>query len=203
MTSRKAFCAVSTILLLPACIFAQSQITSRFYFPGIVGINFETDNKQTEYQAGAIITTAMEYRPNEGTPFFYRFNYDNVTTKYSAALANIPTNVTNGTFHRADFTIGAGYRKKFGRLGSYILLQAGTGAQSYDRIIGLAPDYATSQVTLHSPSLKLTAGFEYYIVPHFALIIEPAFYKNDFNYNHVPLNNNQATVSIGFTTTLF
>jgi len=192
------------IIMAGACrAHAQKEtLTSRFYFPGLIGVNFIDENASIRYSKAFSISSGMEYRP-DSAHVFYRFNYDGTTIKYVSAVTYLPTSVTKGKQHTTNLLIGAGYRKKFNGLGAYVLVQGGLASQSFDHVNGVMPAYTITQQSINSFGLKFTGGFEYYVASHFALIAEPSIYHNTARYRDSPINNTQVTFSLGFTTTLF
>jgi hypothetical protein len=183
--------------------FSQTEsITSRFYFPGMVGVNLHLYDQHQHYKKGFVLNTGMEYRPDNNSLFF-RFNYDAVSSNYkSDAGPYQQTNVQNGTLHVNYFIAGAGYRKKAKRTAWYILGQTGLEQRNYDRVAGNASGYVIEQVSKKQLGFKVAGGFEYYLARHFALVAEPAYYPNVTNHSYSSSNGN-LTFSVGFTTTLF
>ncbi|WP_299501386.1 hypothetical protein [Mucilaginibacter sp.] len=185
-------------------VYAQTEsITSRFYFPGMLGIDFQTSRASITYKKGLLLNTAIEYRPNDVNPLFFRFNYDGITNKYNSNATTLPTNVTDGSLHRTYLMAGAGYRKRYKSLGWYVLTQPGLSIRSYDIVKSNDAGYVLEQFTRKDVSVKFTGGFEYYVAPHFAIIMEPSHYQNSFVNHKVSFNNSEMAMSIGITTTLF
>lgn len=182
---------------------AQTEtLTSRFYFPALIGVNLHLYEQHQHYGNGLVLNTAMEYRPGPQS-FFYRFNYDGVNSAYrSDALQYSPTNVKTGSLSIKYFMAGFGDRKRTKETGWYWLLQTGLEQRSYDHVSGNPEGYGINQVNKNQLAFKITGGYEYYLAPHFALITEPAFYPGAFD--HRPLfSGGNFTWGIGFTTTLF
>jgi hypothetical protein len=191
-----AFTAIS------GCLQAQS-ITSKIYFPGLIGLNFSLPQKNIQYKNAIILNTGAEYRPKEGCAFFYRFNYDGVSAKYKEDVAGMGLgNVINGTVQHTYFVLGTGYRIKHGHMGYTLLFQPGLGIHNFDKVSGDANGYTVSQVSAHKFTIKYSSGLEYYLAEHFALVFEPAVYQTNFKSGN-SLNSSQIALNIGFTTTLF
>lgn len=191
------------LVLLTTRAFSQTEgVTSRFYFPGMVGVNLHLYDKQQHYKRGFVLNTGIEYRP-DNNPWFLRFNYDAVSSNYkSNAALYQQTNVQNGTLHVNYFVAGLGYRKKVKGIGWYMLAQTGLEQRNYDQVTGNASGYIITQVSKTQSAFKVSGGFEYYLAQHFALVAEPAYYPNFLSHRYTSSNGN-LTMSIGFTTTLF
>ena len=183
--------------------FSQTEtITSRFYFPGMVGVNLHLYDQHQHYKRGFVLNTAMEYRP-ENKDLFFRFNYDGLSSNYkSDAGLYRQTNVQSGTLHVNYFIAGLGYRKKTNGIGWYFLAQTGLEQRNYDQVAGSTAGYIVNQVSKKQMGFKLAGGFEYYLAQHFALVAEPAYYPN-ITYHRYSSSSGNLTFSIGFTTTLF
>jgi hypothetical protein len=172
---------------LTARAFSQTEsVTSKFYFPGMVGINLHLYDQHQHYKRGFVLNTAIEYRPDyKSDPGLYQ-----------------QTNVQNGTLHVNYFIAGLGYRKRVKEIGWYFLGQTGLEQRNYDRVSGSATGYVINQVSKKQLAFKFAGGFEYYLAQHFALVAEPAYYPNLVNHRYSSSNGN-LTLSVGFTTTLF
>lgn len=201
---KKAFFGTGILLFCNIIAYAQTEnLSSRFYFPGLIGIGVPSGDEQTSMKTGFALTTACEYRPVYINSYFFRFNYDNISNKYYNLNSPIPTNVKRGKLSSNFFLLGVGYRRKFQRMGAYLLLQPGYNTSNYTVV-----NYSeNSTIAIGSSSSnhfsgKLCGGIEYYIVPHFALVFEPAYYHL-FHGNNYVLNPNYISYNIGFTTTLF
>ena len=183
-------------------VHAQKEpFTSRIYFPGLVGLNFPAGNSgRLPVKNGFTINTALEYRPVYANAIFFRFNYDALTNSYQDKTALFPTNVRQGKVHTNFFNVGAGYRIKRKKIGWYGLVQPGISVKSFDRVTNQTGGYALTQITNKRFNVKVTAGAEYYLAPHFALIAEPCYYLVNSKTNR---SNSVSGLSIGFTTTLF
>lgn len=195
-------------VIVVICLFgfkasAQKEpFTSRIYFPALVGLNFTTNgNAELYIKKGITLNTAIEYRPTYVNSLFYRFNYDALTDHYHDRAHRLHSNVKQGTLHTTFFDLGTGYRRKFKKIGLYLLLQPGIAIQSFDQVAVVNNGYSLTQVKENSANLKITTGAEYYIVPHFAIIAEPAYYRL-FNGDN-KIGNSVFGISVGFTTTLF
>jgi hypothetical protein len=184
-------------------LLAQTEkLTSRFYFPGGIGYNLvNSDASGIAFKNGISLNTGAEYRPKYINAVFYRFNYDILNSGYTNNNF-INTNVTNGKFSSNCFVLGAGYRLAYKGLGFYGLLQPGIINHGYEKVTSLANNEITvSSATQHNAILKAGVGLEYYIVPHFALVLEPSYYQNLSSKNN--LTPSYFNINIGFTTTLF
>ncbi|RWY46061.1 outer membrane beta-barrel protein [Mucilaginibacter gilvus] len=203
-SSKMKYIGIFIILLITRNALAQQEnFASRLYFPGLIGVSIQPKSAMVSYQPGLLLNTAIEYRSNNDGSLFYRFNYDGVTHKYSGATTELPTNVKSGNMHRTYFLAGAGYRKRYGRIGWYVLLQPGFGIRGYDVVSSNESGFVLFQATKQALSVKLTAGLEFYLAKHFALIVEPSRYQNSFSNNDILANRSEMALSIGFTTTLF
>lgn len=118
-------------------------------------------------------------------------------------MVYLPTNVVNGKVSTSFFLLGAGYRWRIKNIGVYALIQPGLGTRSFNKALVNADGVAIANVSDNSFTIKTSAGIEFYIVKHFALVAEPSFYKlfasTGFNNTHSQV----AGISVGFTTTLF
>ena len=191
------------LIFYAAAAFSQSEgASSRFYFPGMIGVNLHLYDQHQHYKRGFVLNTAMEYRP-DNNPVFFRFNYDGISSSYRSDSGPYQqTNVQSGTLHVNYFVLGAGYRKKVKGIGWYLLAQTGLEQRNYDVVSGTTTGYTIKQVSKTQPAFKLAGGFEYYLAPHFALVAEPAYYPNLIQHRYTSSAGN-LTFSIGFTTTLF
>lgn len=203
---KKSFFGISAFLLCSMIAHAQTEnISSRFYFPGLIGIGVPSGDEQTSMKTGTTLNTACEYRPVYINSYFFRFNYDDISNRYYTLNSPIPTNVKRGKLSSNFFLLGAGYRRKFQRIGAYILLQPGYNVSNYTVVnynkINSTIEIGSSSIDHFSG--KLCGGIEYYIVPHFALVFEPAYYHLFPGNNSYILNPNYISYNIGFTTTLF
>ena len=199
---------VVVTLLLLSCIvnsgLAQTEsLSSKFYFPGSIGLAIPSGDEQTSMRSGFALNTGFEYRPTYVNALFFRFNYDNVANKYSSLLSQVPTNVTTGKLNSNFFMLGMGYRRKVERLGIYAIVQPGYNVSTYNTAVSHSSGVELGSVSAKYFAVKAAMGLEYYIVPHFALVIEPAYYHNFKTSSGYVLNPNYLSYSIGFTTTLF
>jgi len=181
----------------------QENLASRFFFPGLIGIGVPSGDEQTSMKSGFAINTALEYRPTYTNAFFYRLNFDNISNKYFDNTSLIPTNVKYGKLNTDFFMLGAGYRRKFKTISAYFLLQPGYNISTYNQVGAYQSTLAINTVSKGYFSEKAAIGIEYYIVPHFALIMEPAYYHIFPIHSAYILNPNYLSYNIGFTTTLF
>jgi len=190
--------------LIVSCAYAQTgKISSRFYFPGLIGTDFQSNRASATYKKGLLLNTAAEYRPDDTLAFFYRFNFDGITNKYNTNAVDLPTNVKGGSQHHTYLLIGPGYRKKYRNISWYAAFQPGVSIRNYDEVVKDGSSYVVSSFNKNNLSVKITGGFEYYLAPHFALIMEAARYQNSFPNHPVSFNNSEMAISFGFTTTLF
>jgi hypothetical protein len=194
-------------LLMLCSMIAHGQtenLSSRFYFPGLIGMGVPAGDEQTSMKTGFALNTACEYRPVYVNSYFFRFNYDNISNKYYNLDSPIPTNVKRGKLSSNFFLLGVGYRRKFQRLGAYLLLQPGYNISNYTVVnYNTNSSIAIGNASTNHFSGKLCGGIEYYIVPHFALVFEPAYYHLFPGNNSYVMNPNYISYNIGFTTTLF
>jgi hypothetical protein len=194
---------ICLLALTSTQLLAQTEkFTSRFYFPGGIGYNLvNSDASGIAFKNGISLNTGAEYRPKYINAIFYRFNYDILNSGYTNNNF-INTNVTNGKFSSNCFVLGAGYRVGYKGLGLYGLLQPGIINHGYEKVSSLVNNQITvSSATQHNAILKAGVGLEYYIVPHFALVLEPSYYQNLSSKNN--LTPSYFNINIGFTTTLF
>ena len=199
--------ALFTLLLLWSFLTraaAQNEsVTSRFYFPGFIGIGIPSGDDQTSMQSGFCLNTAVEYRPVYANAFFFRFNYDNISNHYNSIVQPIPTNINHGKLSANFFLLGAGYRQKIDRLGVYFLAQPGYSNSVYDIVSTNTNGLTLGNTNSDHFGTKAAMGLEYYIVPHFALVLEPSYYHIFKTSRGFVLNPNYVCYSVGFTTTLF
>jgi hypothetical protein len=190
-------------------VFVQHSIgqtekfSSRIFFPGLVGLNIPSGDEQTSIKSGFSLVTAIEYRPVYTNHIFFRFNYDALSNKYKSFAYQVPTNVTQGKLSANFFLLGVGYRRQVSGIGIYALLQPGLNTSSYNTVVNSTNGVSVGSISNSHVSFKFSTGIEYYIVPHFALVIEPSFYHLLPNHNGITLNPNYLSYNIGFTTTLF
>jgi hypothetical protein len=186
-----------------AKVFAQTEdITSRFYFPGSIGIGVPFNNVHTKLNDGLIVNTAVEYRPTYINDIFYRIDYDALTNNYISYVPTIPTNIIKGKLSSDFLVAGAGYRQKFRRWAAYLLIQPGLGIHSFERAVVMQNGVLLTTKTSSSFAVKADAGLEYYITRHFAGVFSPSFYKL---FSHTGFNNSHSRFvgfNIGITTTI-
>ncbi|ASU36611.1 outer membrane beta-barrel protein [Mucilaginibacter xinganensis] len=197
---------LTALCLLAFLINANCQtekFTSRLYFPGAIGINIPSGDQQTSIRSGFTLNTAMEYRPQYTNAIFFRFNYDALTNHYKSILSQLPTNVTSGKLSAAFFMVGAGYRRKLNGISVYGLIQPGYNSSGYDAVTNNSSGVAVNSISRNYPALKISAGIEYYLAPHFALVMETGYYHLFEHSRTYILNPDYVSYSIGFTTTLF
>jgi hypothetical protein len=179
------------------------DISSRFYFPGSLGLGFPLTNSQTHLNNGLTINTAIEYRPAYGNDVFFRIDYDALNNNYTSYKQNIPTNIVQGKLSTDFLIAGAGYRQIFGKWGLYGILQPGLGIHSFNLAVNTPNGVMLRTISNTRAALKVDAGIEYYITHHFAAVFDPAFYKifshSGFNTSHSQFG----AFNIGITTTIF
>jgi hypothetical protein len=198
--------SLTLVLILVFYMNAISQtekFSSRLYFPGGIGINIPSGDEQASVKSGFSLITAMEYRPKYTNAIFFRFNYDALSNSYKNHLNKIPTNVTEGKLSASFFMLGAGYRRQLNGISVFALLQPGYNISSYNLVTPNSSGFSVTNVSDNHAAIKISAGVEYYIAPHFALVIEPGFYHLFEQHRAYILNPNYVSYSIGFTTTLF
>lgn len=193
---------IVSLLSISTAKSQTEKFTSRLFFPGDVGINIPFGYHNATLKPGFALTTALEYRPTYINAIFFRFNYDVLSNNYESGTTPIPTNVTKGKISTTFFMLGAGYRQKVKRAGIYALIQPGYGSTSYNITSLNTTGVTVGNVSSGHLSVKVSAGVEYYIVPHFALVLEPAYYRLFNSGSGYSLNNNFVSFNLGFTTTL-
>ncbi len=201
----KKACLIFLLVLFFAfkAICQTEGLSSRFYFPGGIGINIPSGDEQTSLKSGFTLNTAIEYRPTYTNAIFFRFNYDALSNRYKSFLNQIPTNVTRGKLAADFFMLGAGYRRKLNKVSIYALLQPGYNTSSYNIVTSDQSGVSVGNVSSNHLSTKISVGLEYYIVPHFALVFEPGYYHLFKTRSAYILNPDYVSYNIGFTTTLF
>lgn len=201
--NRTIFLLLVFLLLRSAPALSQEPLSSRFYFPGLIGINVPSGDEQKSMRSGFTYNTAVEYRPQYVNAVFFRFNYDALSNHYDANPANVPTNIISGKLSSSFLLIGAGYRRKVKRIGFYALAEPGINFSSYDVATNLGQGIQITSRSKNGLAFKVTTGAEFYVVDHFALIFEPAYYHIFSPVKSPVLNPNYVGYNIGFTTTLF
>ncbi len=197
------------LIILLSLTFGQTALCqiekfpSRIFFPGAIGFNVPSGDEQTSMRSGVSLLTAIEYRPQYINDIFFRFNYDALSNKYQNPANPIPTNVTQGKLSADFFLLGVGYRHSIGKYAIYALGQPGFNLSSYSTASYNLTGITIGKTSSYNPAFKVSMGIEYYIVPHFALLIESGFYHS-FETNHKIIQNpNYISYNLGFTTTLF
>ncbi|WP_426671073.1 hypothetical protein ACPPVU_07535 [Mucilaginibacter sp. McL0603] len=183
--------------------FAQIEdISSRFYFPGSIGISMPFENIHTRLYNGLAINTAIEYRPTYINDIFFRINYDALNNNYTSFVSTIPTNIIHGKLSTDFIIAGPGYRKKFGRWALYGLIQPGLGIHTFERAVSTSGGVIINNISSYNLATKIDIGMEYYITRHFAAVFDPSFYKL-FNNNGFNTSNSRFTgFNIGLATTI-
>jgi hypothetical protein len=204
LIDRRFILLIAIVITAVTKVNAQTEdVSSRFYFPGSLGLGFPLTNSQTHLDNGLTINTAVEYRPSYGNDVFFRIDYDALNNSYTSYLQNIPTNIVQGKLS-TDFLIGgAGYRSNFGRWALYGILQPGLGMHSFNLAISTPNGVMLRTISNTRAALKADVGVEYYITHHFAAVFDPSFYKifshSGFNTSHSQFG----AFNIGLTTTIF
>lgn len=204
MLSIRGISLLITIICVSVChAFAQTEdITSRFYFPGSVGISIPFANTHTHLNNGLAINTAIEYRPTYINNVFFRIDYDALNNNYISYVPTIPTNILRGKLSTDFLVVGAGYRRQFGKWGLYGLIQPGLGIHSFQRATTTPGGVLLNSVTNNSLALKTDIGIEYYVARHFALVFDPSYYKLFSNRGFNTSHSRFTGFNIGITTTI-
>ncbi|MDB5134671.1 MAG: outer membrane protein beta-barrel protein [Mucilaginibacter sp.] len=203
LSTRSILLLIIVLCTSISATFAQTEdITSRFYFPGSIGVNVPFENIHTRLNNGLAVNTAIEYRPTYINDIFFRIDYDALNNNYMSYVPAIPTNILKGKLSTDFLLAGAGYRRKFGRWGLYGLIQPGLGIHSFERAVVTQNSILLNSVSSNSLALKTDIGLEYYITRHFAAVINPSYYKlfsnGGFNTSHSTFTG----FNIGITTTI-
>jgi len=201
---RRLVLLIAIVVIAVTNAHAQVEdISSRFYFPGSLGLGFPLTNSHTHLNDGLTINTAIEYRPTYSNDIFFRIDYDALNNNYTSYKQSIPTNIVQGKLS-TDFVIaGVGYRRNFGKWSVYGVLQPGLGIHSFNLAVNTPNGVMLRTISNSRAALKADAGIEYYITHHFAAVFDPAFYKifshSGFNTSHSQFG----AFNIGITTTIF
>lgn len=201
---RRFILLIAILITAVTKVYAQVEdVSSRFYFPGSLGLGFPLTNNHTHLNNGLTINTAVEYRPTYSHDVFFRIDYDALNNSYTSYLQNIPTNIVQGKLSTNFLIAGAGYRSTFGRWGLYGILQPGLGMHSFNMAVNTQSGVMLRTISNTRAALKVDAGLEYYITHHFAAVFDPSFYKifshSGFNTSHSQFG----ALNIGITTTIF
>jgi hypothetical protein len=204
LNDRRFILLIAMVIFVVTNACAQVEdVSSRFYFPGSLGICFPLSNNHTRLNNGLSLNTAIEYRPTYGNDVFFRIDYDALNNSYTSYLQTIPTNIVQGKLSTDFLIAGAGYRKTFKRWGIYGILQPGLGIHSFDRAVSTPNGVVLNSVSNTRLAFKADFGLEFYINHHFAAVFDPSFYKifshNGFNSSHSQFG----AFNIGITTTIF
>jgi hypothetical protein len=187
---------------IPAAFAQTEDVSSRFYFPGSLGISLPSRNIHTHLDDGLVVNTAIEYRPTYINDIFFRIDYDALNNNYTSHVPTIPTNIIKGKLSTDFLVAGVGYRRKFSRWALYGLIQPGLGIHSFERATVSQGNILLNNVTSSSPSLKTDLGVEYYITRHFAAVFDPSYYKLFSNRGFNTSHSRFAGFNIGITTTI-
>ena len=182
----------------------REKLTSRFYFPGSLGVSVPFKNTHTVLKSGLAFNTAAEYRPLYINAVFFRINYDALNNQYKSYVLSLPTNIVQGNLSTQFIVIGAGYRKRLdGCWALYGLAEPGVCIRSFDRSLDTPQGIVIENVSTNCFAIKADLGLEYYIGPHFAAVMEPSFYKllSDVGFN--AYHARFLAFNIGITTTIF
>ena len=204
LTDRRFILLTAIFIMGITKSYAQVEdVSSRFYFPGSIGICFPISNGYIRLNNGLSINTAIEYRPTYSNDVFFRIDYDALSNSYTSHLQDIPTNIVQGKLSTGFLVAGAGYRRNFKKWGFYGILQPGLGIHSFERAVSTPNGVMLNNVSNTRFALKADVGLEYYINHHFAAVFDPSFYKifshNGFNTTHSQFGG----FNIGITTTIF
>ena len=204
LIARRIILLASLVFTLGTKVFAQVEdVSTRFYFPGSLGISCPLINSRTTLNDGLSVNTAIEYRPTYTNDVFFRIDYDALNNNYTGFARNIPTNIIKGKLSTDFLIIGAGYRQKFGRWGLYGILQPGLGIHSFERAVNTPGGIVLNNVTNNSLALKGDIGIEFYIARHFAAVFDPSLYKIFSNSGFNTSHSQFGALNIGITTTIF
>ncbi|MDO3624852.1 hypothetical protein [Mucilaginibacter sp. BT774] len=204
LVDRRFILLVAIVITAVTKTNAQVEdISSRFYFPGSLGLGFPLTNNHTHLNNGLSINTAFEYRPTYSNDVFFRIDYDALNNSYTSHLQTIPTNIVQGKLSTDFLVAGVGYRHSSAKWGIYGLLQPGMGIHSFNLAVNTPNGVMLSTISNNRVALKVDAGIEYYITHHFAAVFDPSFYKifshSGFNTSHSQFG----ALNIGITTTIF
>jgi hypothetical protein len=202
--ARRFILLIAIVIIAVTKVHAQVEdISSRFYFPGSLGLGFPLTNNHTHLNNGLSINTAVEYRPAYSNDIFFRIDYDALNNGYTNHLQIIPTNIVQGKLSTDFLIFGTGYRHNSAKWGIYGLLQPGLGIHSFNQAISTSNGVMLRNVSNTRAAIKMDAGIEYYITHHFATVFDPSFYKilshSGFNTSHSQFGS----FNIGITTTIF
>ena len=102
---RRLVLLIAIVVIAVTNAHAQVEdISSRFYFPGSLGLGFPLTNSYTHLNDGLTINTAIEYRPTYSNDIFFRIDYDALNNNYTSYKQSIPTNIVQGKLS-TDFVI--------------------------------------------------------------------------------------------------
>jgi hypothetical protein len=204
MFSGRSFILLITVFFvsIKAASAQTEDITSRFYFPGSIGISMPFANRHTQLNDGLAVNTAIEYRPTYINDLFYRIDYDALNNNYTSYVPTIPTNILKGKLSTDFLLVGAGYRERFGKWALFGLIQPGLGIHSFERAQVSQNSVMLSSVTSNSFAVKTDIGAEYYITRHFAAVFDPSFYKLFSNKGFNTSHSKFTSFNIGITTTI-
>jgi hypothetical protein len=204
LNDRRFILLIAIVILAITNATAQVEdVSSRFYFPGSIGISYPLSNGHTRINNGLSINTAIEYRPTYSNDVFFRIDYDALNNSYTSHLQTIPTNIIQGKLATSFLIAGAGYRRNFKKWALYGILQPGLGIHSFDRAVSTPNGVMLINVTNTRFALKADIGLEYYITRHFAAVFDPSFYKI-FSHSGFSTSHSQfGAFNIGITTSIF
>ena len=198
------FFILSTLIAIAASTYAQTEsngsLLSKLYFPFDFGSSF---NSNSDIESGNLIKTGLEYRLNDTSGLYFRFNVDSRSNGYEITPNNT-TNVIEGKLAFNDYVIGIGYRLGKGRIRTFALCQGGMSRYEYPTVEGSEQNYLVIDKSETIPIIKAIAGLEYYIAPNAALVLEAGHYFHmESSVFWEGSNLNTTVVSFGLTTTLF
>ena len=204
LTDRRLILLTFIVLVSVTKVFAQVEdISSRFYFPGSVGIGYPLSNGHTRLNNGLSINTAIEYRPTYSNDVFFRIDYDALNNNYTSFAPTIPTNIIKGKLSTDFLVIGAGYRGNFGKWAIYGIIQPGLGIHSFVRAVSMPNGIVLNNVINTHLAVKGDIGIEYYITRHFAAVFDPSLYKIFSNSGFSISHSKFGAFNIGITTSIF
>ena len=189
LIDRRLILLIAIAIIAITKAHAQTEdISSRFYFPGSLGVGIPLNISRTYLNSGLTINTAVEYRPTYSNDVFFRVDYDALKNNYTSFKQTIPTNIVQGKLSTDFLIIGAGYRRNFGKWGLFGVLQPGLGIHSFNLAVNTPNGVMLRTISNTRTALKADVGIEYYIAHHFAAVFDPAFYKifshSGFNTSH-------------------
>lgn len=178
---------------------ANQNLFSKLYFPFDFGYNFRTPKN---IAPGGLIKTGLEFRFKKENGFFFRFNFDNRSHKYTTT-ENSATNVIEGKLRFNDYLVGVGYRIGNRKVKAIGLFQIGIATYEYPIVTGWVNHLQIEDRQSQTTVIKTIVGFEFYVAQNAALTLETNW--NLHPQHSIFWNNyfNTFSISLGLTTTLF